>query len=239
MGGSGGLFTAVVVAGGTGERFGRSGGKQLAVAAGLPVLGHTLLAFERCDDVDAVVLVTAPGRTDEYRDAAVSPLGLRKVVDVVPGGDTRQRSVAAGLAALPEGTGIVAVHDGARPLIMPADISSALHDLRSSEGIDGVVVGHPSYDTVKMVDAASRVVRQTPDRRALWVAQTPQVFHADVLRRAMAEAEAQGFEGTDDASLVERAGGRVRMVPGPRDNLKVTTEEDLRVVEALLSAREG
>jgi 2-C-methyl-D-erythritol 4-phosphate cytidylyltransferase len=227
---------AVVVAGGTGERFGLSAGKQLAVLAGAPVVVHALRAIERAATIDAVVLVCHPDRVEEYREAAVVRSGVRKVVAVVPGGSTRRRSVAAGLAAVPPDAEFVVVHDGARPLLTPGLVDAALEALEARPEAAGAVVGHPAYDTIKEVGPALEVER-TPDRASLWVAQTPQAFRAAPLRAAHAAAEADGFEGTDDASLVERIGGVVFMVEGPRWNVKVTLPEDLAVVEALL--REG
>jgi hypothetical protein len=119
---------------------------------------------------------------------------------------------------------------------LAAVISEAFHALSADDTLDGVVVGHPAFDTIKRVGADGTVVA-TPDRAELWVAQTPQVFRAQALRDAHASAESAGFEGTDDASLVERVGGRVVMVEGPRWNLKVTVPEDIEVLEALLASR--
>jgi len=223
---------AVIVAGGTGERFGREGGKQLAPLPGASVLGYTLQAFEQCDAVDEVVVVVHPDRVAEF---AVEVAGTLKVEGIIAGGDRRQDSVAAGLAALSTEVDIVVVHDGARPLVTPAIISEAVGHLQTS-GAEGVVIGHPAYDTIKRVDGGGAVV-MTEDRSTLWVAQTPQVFRLSALRPAFALAEEEGFVGTDDASFVERHGGRVVMLLGPRDNIKVTVPEDLALVERLLEAR--
>jgi 2-C-methyl-D-erythritol 4-phosphate cytidylyltransferase len=229
---------AVIAAGGSGERFGHTAGKQLAVVAGLPVLAHTLLAFERCDAVDVVVVVAHPDRVDEYRRVAVEMPGAAKVVAVVAGGATRVQSVRAGLAALPEGIDLVAIHDGARPAIAPETICAAFSELAGRPDVDGVVVGYPCVDTIKEVDPDRRVTG-TPDRTRFWNAQTPQVFRASALARAYWRAGIAGFEGTDDAALVEAVGGTVVMVEGPRSNLKVTVPEDLAMLAALLEARRG
>lgn len=223
--------TAVIVAGGTGERFGRDGGKQLAPLAGSTVVTHTIGVFVGCDDIDAVVVVTHADSVAHLRDATSH---MAKVVTVVAGGATRQGSVAAGLAALPTDTEVVVIHDGARPLVTAETIAAALSALE--DGIDGVVVGHPAYDTIKSVDPGGYVVA-TEDRSRLWVAQTPQVFRLATLRSAHERARAEGLLGTDDASLVERAGGCVRMVLGPRENIKVTVPEDLVIAEAVLRSR--
>jgi 2-C-methyl-D-erythritol 4-phosphate cytidylyltransferase len=225
---------AIVVAGGSGERFGRPGGKQLALVGGVAVVGRAVAAVASAETVDLVVLVCHPDRVGEYAKALDGVAG-RVAPVVVAGGETRRMSVAAGLAAVPADATVIVVHDGARPLLEPHVVDAAVRTLESS-GADGVVVGHPAYDTMKVVDASARV-SETPDRSTLWVAQTPQVFVADVLRRAHLRAAADGFDGTDDASLVERVGGRVLMHEGPRWNIKVTVPEDLRVVEALLADR--
>jgi 2-C-methyl-D-erythritol 4-phosphate cytidylyltransferase len=227
---------AVIVAGGVGERFGDPRGKQLAPVGGLPVLAHTLRAFERCDVVDAIVVVTHPDRVETYRAEAVGPSGAGKVIAVVPGGATRTASVAAGLAALPRSCVAVAVHDGARAAVTPETIAAGFAALYADPLLDGVVVGHPALDTIKEADPDGRVI-STPDRSRLWVAQTPQTFRLQSLLRAHATARRDGFEGTDDASLVERCGGTVSMLEGPRWNIKVTRPEDLPVLSALLRER--
>ena len=232
------MITAIVVAGGTGERLGREGGKQLALVARSPVLAHALDAFVRCDRIDAVVVVAHPQRIAEYRRAAVEPLDSPKIIAVVPGGETRMASVRAGLEAVPAASGIILVHDGARPLVTAELVGAAIAELEREPRLAGVVVGHPSYDTLKTV-GPDREVLSTPDRAAIWAAQTPQVFRADALREAYRRAEAEGWTGTDDASLVEHAGGRVRMFVGPRDNMKVTVPEDLPVVDRILRSRRG
>lgn len=232
------MRTAIIVAGGKGERLGRDGGKQLARIAGQPVLSHTLRVFDECLLVDAVVVVVDPGRVEEYRSAAIDPVGSAKIVAVVPGGPSRADSVRSGLSATPDTSSVIIVHDGARPLVTPATIAGAIEVLEDDESCAGVVVGHPSYDTLKQVDRLDTVVA-TPDRAAIWSAQTPQVFRADALREAYERAAQSGWTGTDDASFVEHAGGRVRLFAGPRDNVKITVPEDVPVAEALLRARKG
>ena len=177
-----------------------------------------------------------PDRVEEYRAEVVAPLGATKVIAVVPGGDTRQNSVASGLAAVPGEATLIAIHDGARPLVTPAIIDAAFDALEADLALDGIVVGHPSYDTLKSVDADGRIVG-TPDRASLWAAQTPQVFRAALLREACARGVTDAILATDDSTLVERVGGVVRMLAGPRDNIKVTVADDLLLAERLLAAR--
>lgn len=229
---------AIIVAGGTGERFGGAGGKQLAMVAGKPVLSWTLLSIASAPSVASIVVVCHPDRIDEYLRIAIEPLALTVPVTVVGGGVTRQQSVSAGLAAIDADTRVVLVHDGARPLAGSALVTHVV-DVVLSGDASGAVVGHPSVDTLKVVDDG--IVTSTPDRTRYWAIQTPQAFDATVLKESYRAAESEGFTGTDDASLVERFGGRVRVVEGPRDNIKVTLPEDLVVVEMLLErrAREG
>ena len=228
--------TAIVVAGGSGERLGLPGGKQLAVVAGRPVVSWSLLALERSGRIDDIVLVCPRDREEEYRSVAVAPLVLRIPVAFAPSGSTRQESVASGLAATPGDAALIVVHDGARPLVTSALVGGAIDALEGTALAAGVVVGQPAMDTLKVVDG-DRVL-STPDRSRFWTVQTPQVFRAADLREAYALAEREGFFGTDDASLVERAGGTVLVVEGSRDNMKVTVVEDLAIIEAALAFRE-
>ena len=160
------------------------------------------------------------------------PEGWAKRADHVVGGASRSESVRNALAAAPEAT-VAVVHDAARPLVTPDLVQRCVDAL--TEGIDGAIAAAPVTDTVKEVDQDSRVTR-TLDRSRLWAVQTPQVFRADVLRRAL-EASAETLAAaTDDAALVEAAGGTVLVVEAPPENLKVTSPLDLRVAEALLGA---
>jgi 2-C-methyl-D-erythritol 4-phosphate cytidylyltransferase len=196
----------IVPAAGAGERLGADVPKAFAVLGGRPMVEWSLdVLREACD---RVVVAVPPDR--------VAP------PDFVAGGATRSESVRNALTAAPEAS-VVVVHDAARPLVTAALVRRCLDALE--EGYDGVIAAIPVTDTVKEVEHGE-VVR-TPDRGRLWAAQTPQVFRADVLRRATGDA-------TDDASLVEAIGGRVRVVEGTPENLKVTTALDARIAETLL-----
>lgn len=232
-------LAVIVVAGGVAERFGNARGKQMAPVAGRALLAHTVGAMLSCPSVASVVVVTPPGRTEEYHDAlraAGLEGGESRRLDVVAGGARRQDSVAAGLAALSDAADPIAVHDGARPLVMAEVLEAAVTRLDADPALDGVVVGHPAFDTLKLV-SDGRVVG-TRDRSSVWQAQTPQVFRAPVLRAAYERSQREGWEATDDSALVELAGGAVAMVPGPRHNIKVTVPDDLVLVEAVLEGRE-
>lgn len=229
---------AIVVAGGTGERFGRPEGKQLTPVAGHPVLWWAVNACAGAAGVTAVVLVCPPDRFAEYSAAIRGAVPEGVSLSTAASGATRQASVASGLAQVPDEIDCVIVHDGARPVVTPGLVAEILSELTSRDDVDGVVAGHRSVDTLKVVEGD--LVVQTPDRSRYWQVQTPQVFYREALIGAYAEAERTGFAGTDDASLVEQAGGVVAVFPGPRDNIKVTLAEDLAFVEAaLVSADEG
>lgn len=226
---------AIIVAGGFGERFGNPGGKQLFEVLGKPVLTWSAEAFDAVPDVGHIVIVCPEERQEEYCRCAIDPYPFVTPVEFVASGNIRQESAMNGLDAIDSVYEYIAVHDGARPLVTHELIIHALNLLKGNIDVDGVVVGHPSIDTLKVVDGSSIV--GTPDRSAFWVAQTPQIFKADMYRRAHMAAMYDGFVGTDDSSLVERIGGRVLMFAGPRDNIKVTVPEDVGPVIAALSAR--
>lgn len=229
---------AVVVAGGTGERFGRPEGKQLAVVAGHPVLWWSVRACAHAAGVTAVVLVCPPDRFGEYAAAAEGAVPEGVELTTAASGATRQASVASGLAQVPDDIDCIIVHDGARPLATPELVEEAMAELAGRDDVEGIVVGHPSVDTLKVVEGD--IIVQTPQRSRFWQVQTPQIFYREVLRDAYDEAERAGISGTDDASLVEQSGAAVAVFAGPRDNIKVTLAEDLAFVEAMLiSANEG
>jgi 2-C-methyl-D-erythritol 4-phosphate cytidylyltransferase len=216
---------AVLVAAGRGERLGEERPKAFARLGRLPLLAEPLRRLDESSWIDAIVVV-APAGWEEPAILLAEELGASKVSACVPGGATRSASVRAGLAEVPDDAAVVLVHDAARPFL-PADVVPRLLEALG-EGYDGAVPGLPVTDTVKR--ARDGVVVETPARDELVAVQTPQAFVASVLRAAAAG------EGSDCASLVEAAGGRVKVVPGDERLLKVTTPADLARVEALLAA---
>ncbi|MBQ6453625.1 MAG: 2-C-methyl-D-erythritol 4-phosphate cytidylyltransferase [Coriobacteriales bacterium] len=226
---------AVILAGGSGERFGVKGGKQLFPLMGRPVVTWTAMAFDAVPEVGQLVIVCPDGRMDEFKATAFDPYPFVTPITMVPSGELRQESALNGINAVDPRFEIIAVHDGARPLVTPELIKHAISQVTGTLDIDGVVIGHPAIDTLKIVKGDR--IASTPDRSLFWVAQTPQVFWADTLRQAHMAALAQGFVGTDDSSLVERIGGEVMLVQGPRDNIKLTVPEDRGPIEAALRRR--
>ena len=219
--GAGSQAVALVVAAGRGERLGSHGPKALVVLAGRPMLEWSLDALRAVPSIGAIV-VALP----EDTQAPPGTIG-------VPGGRERSHSVRNALAAAPAQAGAVVVHDAARPLVRPEQFSSCLAALADA---DAAVAAAPVTDTTKEADAAGRVLR-TLDRRTLWAVQTPQAFRRAALEAALDQPDEVLALATDDASLVEAAGGRVRVVASPRENLKVTTPLDVRVAELLLAQR--
>lgn len=228
---------AVIVAGGTGERFGNPGGKQLLPVCGKPLLTWSIQAFDAVGAVGRIAVVVPERRIDEYRALAVEPFDFVTPIDFVASGALRQESAMRGVEAVPASFKFIAMHDGARPIILPETIVHAINVLKGTLDADGVVCGHSAIDTLKVVDGGTVV--GTPERGMFFVAQTPQIFHADVLRQAHQAAMEEGFVGTDDSSLVERVGGRVCLVNCPRDNIKLTVPEDLPSVQAFLREHYG
>lgn len=226
---------AVIMAGGSGERFGNPGGKQLFRLLGKPSLTWAIQAFDEVGDVGQIVVVCPDERADEYRREAVEPYNFVTPIVFASAGSIRQESAMNGVSAADPKWDIIVVHDGARPLVTVDLIDRSICMLKGDLDIDGVVVGHPSIDTLKVVDQKNIV--GTPDRNMFWVAQTPQAFRSSLLRRAYTTAMYEGFVGTDDSSLVERMGGVVDMIDGPRDNFKITVPEDVAPAVAALAGR--
>lgn len=224
---------AVIAAAGQGKRMGGGTPKQFLPLKGKPALAWTLLAFQAAPEIRSIVLVCPEGDEDYCQREIVRPYGLAKVHRLVPGGPERQESVYRGLQVVDPGCPLVAIHDGARPLVTGAIISRAVAEARRH---GAAVVAVPVKDTVKIA-GASEMVRETPDRRTLWAAQTPQVFLRELALAAHRKAQQDGFLGTDDSSLVERLAHPVKLVMGEPENLKITAPLDLLVAEAILEKR--
>ncbi|HEV3375831.1 MAG TPA: 2-C-methyl-D-erythritol 4-phosphate cytidylyltransferase [Thermoleophilaceae bacterium] len=204
-------MVGIIPAGGSGERLGADRPKAFAVLGGRPMVEWSLEALR---PVCSRIVVAAPA-------PYLAP-------GWVEGGSSRSASVRNAVEAAPEAT-VFVIHDAARPLVTSGLVRECLDSL---DGVDGVIAASPVSDTVH-VASPDFLIAESPDRSTLWAAQTPQVFRADVLRRALEG----GAAATDEAALVAAAGGTVRLVEGPSDNIKVTTPTDLRLAEALLRER--
>ncbi|MBV8726216.1 MAG: 2-C-methyl-D-erythritol 4-phosphate cytidylyltransferase [Candidatus Eremiobacteraeota bacterium] len=222
---------AVIVAAGKGTRFGRP--KQLEEVAGAPLVAWSLRTLATMPEVSDLAIVTEPDIIEPMKALAASVVGEKPFV-VVPGAETRQGSANAGLEALPEACDGVLIHDGARPLVLASDVRNAMATVQDGRA---AVLGTPVVDTIKVVaEKRSQVVR-TLDREELWAAQTPQLATRHDLRRAHIEALKHEVPASDDATLLERLGLEVIMVPGSPDNFKVTHPEDLARAAYLLRER--
>jgi 2-C-methyl-D-erythritol 4-phosphate cytidylyltransferase len=223
---------AVIAAGGSGDRFGGPVAKFEAPLLGKPIVRYSLDAFQQSAAVSGIVLVVPADRVEEWDAATLRSSGLTKVLATVAGGATRQESVFLGLQVISSEAGVVVVHDAARPMVT-ATMVDAVCEVPA--GMSGGTTAVPVTDTVKEVEG--RMVVSTLDRSRLVSVQTPQAFIIADLIEAHRDAARAGFAGTDDASLVERMGGRVGIIEGSRDNIKVTHESDLRLAEAILKGR--
>ena len=216
---------AVIVAAGSASRMGGID-KVMAELGGEPMIRRTVRAFQNADAITSIVIVT---REDLIRPISALCRDMDKVVAVVAGGSSRQESVHLGLNALPKGTKLAAVHDGARPMISWEVIDRTV---RAANTYGAAAPAIPVKDTIKVVQGG--LVKETPDRATLQAVQTPQVFDFDLLRGALKKAETDGAQVTDDCSAVERLGMKIKIVEGDERNLKVTTPLDLKIAELLL-----
>ena len=196
---------------------------------GLPILVHTLLRFSQLEEVGQLILAVGPSEIRDVEEMLEGVSGL-KPYSVVAGGSERQYSIANCLGFVSEEADIVLVHDAARPLVSVETIQGVIHKART---VGGAIAAVPEKNTVKVVSGEGLVL-STPPRESLWAVQTPQGFQREILLRAYAKAEEDGYLGTDDASLVERLGVPVQVVASDYRNIKITTPEDLVIAEALL-----
>lgn len=224
---------AILPAAGIGTRMAAGKPKQYLLLAGQPVIIHTLRTFLSISRISELVLAVQPGEIENVR-ALLTEHGLTARIRIVAGGENRQQSVSNGLAALTASDDdIVLVHDAVRPLIDAATIERTI-DAVIEHG--AAIVGLPAIDTIKQVErtAHGALITATIPREYIVLAQTPQGFRLGLLRRCFNEAAADGFTGTDEASVVERAGHAVAVVPGSARNFKVTQPGDLELAEFYL-----
>jgi 2-C-methyl-D-erythritol 4-phosphate cytidylyltransferase len=221
---------AVIVSAGKGHRFmeGKSirpdhGKKQFHFLGEKPILAHTLDKFETCPLIRSVLLVVGKEDMDTCLKEVIEKYKFQKVSQIVPGGKRRQESVKNGIDALSKDADIVAIHDGVRPFVTRAMIEDSIH---AAARYGAVVLAMPVKDTIKMANPDGTILK-TLDRESLWQIQTPQTFQVHVIKEAYSRAAEDAFVGTDDASLVERLGTKVHILPGSYTNIKITTPEDL------------
>ena len=195
---------------------------------GKPILALALEAFQRHPGIDTIVLAAGEWVRERFEAEIREEYHLSKVVAVTPGGNHRQDSVYNGLRAFPESPEMVLIHDGDRPFVTGEIISAVLDGARTG----GAIAAVRAKDTLKWVNRKEYVIK-TLDREVIWLAQTPQGFPYQIILEAHEKARAEGWEVTDDAAMVERMGGTVRVVEGSYDNIKITTPEDIVLAEAV------
>jgi len=225
--------SAIIAAAGLSERFGGDVTKQMTEIRGVPVLIHTLKAFEQADCIHEIVVVAKLNEISAW-EILCREHGITKVTKIVQGGFTRQESVLCGLDAVDKKSKFVAISDGARCLITPDIINSVC---RSAYKYKAATAAHRSTDTVKIADKKG-FIDSTADRDTVWLAQTPQVFKTKLYRAAAYTALKKGFTATDDNSLVENIGHPIRLVECGAQNIKITTREDIAIAEGVLCDRE-
>lgn len=223
---------ALVLAAGRGERLGRRAPKGFVALRGRTLIERSIATLLEVPDIDCILPIVPAAMSSDARISAA--FADRRVLPPIPGGAERQDSVALGLEALPDDVATVAVHDAARCLVAARDVTRVITTGRAHRA---ALLAVPASDTIKRVRAGQVV--ETPARSECWAAQTPQVFHAPLLREAIAKARADGFVGTDDAQLVERLGVAVHVVEGSPRNIKITRPEDWVLAERLLDEGAG
>lgn len=237
---------AIVPAAGLGRRFGQVKSKTFQTLLGKPIVVWTLESLESVSDIAEIIPVF---KQDDMLHGCnlIERFKLSKVKRIAPGGKERQDSVYNGLNLVGNKAGIILIHDGARPLAGADLIKRVLREFiypplaEEGEGeVDGAVVGVPLKDTIKEVGKGKEIIiKKTLVRDMLWAIQTPQVFKYSVLMKAYKQAMAERFCSTDDSAMVERYGGRIKIIMGSYTNIKITTPEDLSIAEMFLNKRLG
>ncbi|OQY08508.1 MAG: 2-C-methyl-D-erythritol 4-phosphate cytidylyltransferase [Desulfobacteraceae bacterium 4572_123] len=225
---------AVIVAAGKGNRMRGDIRKQYLLLGGRPILWYSLKTFESCREINHISLCIPEQDFDFCRSNILTHLDFPKKIILVPGGAHRQESVYNGIMAIDcdmRKNGIIVIHDGVRPFIKAGDITECIK-WAASDG--ACILGIPATDTLKSVNSRGCVTK-TLSRNRVWMAQTPQAFQCDLIKRAHEKARQKGFTGTDDAQLVELTGQAVKVIRGSGNNIKITTRQDLVLARALHS----
>jgi len=227
--------TAIILAGGSGTRFKSDDNqlKQHVKIFDIPVVVRTIMAFESCDFIDEIIVVTLQGEENIY-EGYVKDYGIKKPIRTVCGGDTRQKSAIEGFKLVSDKTSYVFIHDAARCLVTPDMIRKVYRD---AVKYGAAIAAYKSTDTVKLSDNKN-LIDTTLDRDTVWFAQTPQVFSTEVYRASAYLSLKDGFTATDDSSLSEHIGIKVKLTDCGKENIKITSLTDLYYAEALIKSRE-
>jgi 2-C-methyl-D-erythritol 4-phosphate cytidylyltransferase len=227
------MIFALIVAAGRGLRMGTAQRKQYLQLGDYPLLVHTLRVFDQCPEIQSILVVTPQTEMDFCKKDILPAAALKNNVQLIAGGLRRQDSVFNGLQHLGDAQGVVLIHDGVRPLVSMALIQACI---QGAMQWGACIPAVQAVDTLKQIDIQGNILRTMP-RESICMAQTPQGFRLPIIQRAHREARRLGREATDDASLVEALGIPVHVIPGSRENIKITTPEDLAYAEMLLQLR--
>ena len=227
------MVYAIIVAAGKGVRMDNTMRKQYIALGRIPILSRTLGVFDRCDLIDQIIMAVPEDDIDYCRNEIIPAADMNNEAILVVGGERRQDSVYNGLKAIKANDGIVLIHDGVRPFVNAEHLVACI---KGAQKHGACILGIPAFDTVKQVNAENEII-ETRKRDNLWLAQTPQAFQFKLIKKAHEIAKQEGFTGTDDASLLERLGEVVKIIPGSRSNIKITNQEDLKLAQALLQIR--
>jgi len=221
--------SAIIVAAGVGKRMNSSTPKQFMTINHRPILYYTLKNFGPIKSISEIILVLSNDFIGSDVINTALPPDLQVPLKLIAGGKRRQDSVWNGINAANESNSIISVHDGVRPFVASDKITKSIE---LCQKYDGAILAVPAVDTLKIVE--NSMVQGTIDRRNIWQVQTPQTFRRDILIQAFEKAEAEGFCGTDEASLAERINANIAVVPGSKYNIKITVPEDVVIAESLL-----
>ncbi len=224
------MASAIIVAGGKGIRMNSKVRKQYLSIEDRPILAHTLLPFASCSMINNIYLVVPEEDFDFCYEQILSSFNLKKEIHLIPGGTERQDSVYNGLMAVDSKDGIVVIHDGVRPFVPPDLIEECI---KGAEEFGACIPGIPAFDTLKQVSKQGYIETTLP-RDIVWLAQTPQAFQYDLITEAHKTAKHDRYMGTDDASLAERIGKKVKMITGSPRNIKITNKEDIAIARAII-----
>jgi 2-C-methyl-D-erythritol 4-phosphate cytidylyltransferase len=226
------MVSAIIVAAGEGARMKGKMRKQYLDLSGRPVLAYSIIAFDLCNLVEEIFIVVPKEDIEYCQNKILSLLDLKKCIKLIQGGSKRQDSVYNGLHAInKKHTETVVIHDGVRPFINPENLKECI---LGSKKYGACILATVAVDTLKRV-GESDIISTTLPRENIWLAQTPQAFQLDLILKAHETARRYGYVGTDDASLVERLGGNVKIINGSRFNIKITKKEDLDIAKAMLN----
>ena len=228
------LTSAVIVASGNSTRMGEGVSKQMIMLDNIPVVARTIMAFDECECIDEIVVVAKQEEFYLYKEFQ-KLYGFKKFVRLVSGGATRQESVRNGFSAINKNSKFVAIHDGARCLITPSQIEEVC---ATAYKVGGATAATRAIDSIKVSNGKNKLITSSANRNHIWLAQTPQVFRVETYELALKKADAEKLEVTDDNSLVENLGADIKLVECGRNNIKITTKEDLPIALAILKSRE-